>query len=193
MARANGTITRLAAQLDRLAAAHRRQRRIGQSRQQLQPPADPAHVATAPSRHFVPRQSVLGHQCAQQQRFLDAGERTIPRPRQHPQQRRGQVAGPLLDANGVAAETTQCADPAIAVDQHQCLHAATLAILALGGRHHDARHDLAAPLDRLRQPRHRPRFHQPAVGEAQLQAVQVQFDAITRHGATASRAARPSL
>jgi len=40
--------------------------------------------------------------------------------------------------------------------------------LAPGGRHHDARHDLAAPLDRLRQPRHRPRFHQPAVGEAQL-------------------------
>ncbi len=101
--------------------------------------------------------------------------------------------GPLLDANGVAAETTQCADPAIAVDQHQCLHAATLAILALGGRHHDARHDLAAPLDQFRQPRHRSRFHQPAVGEAQLQAVQVQFNAITRHGATASRAARPSL
>ena len=178
---------------EKMTAAHSRQRGIRQSRQQLQPPADPAHVATAPSRHFVPRQSVLGHQCAQQQRFLDAGERTIPRPRQQPQQRRGQVTGPLLDANRVVAETTQRADPAIAVDQHQRLRATTLAILAPGGRYHDARHDLAAPLDRLRQPRHRPRFHQPAVGEAQLQAVQIQFDAITRHGAPASRAGRRSL
>ena len=39
-----------------LAAAHRRQRRIGQSRQQVQAPADPAHVAAAPLRHVVLRQ-----------------------------------------------------------------------------------------------------------------------------------------
>ena len=64
-------------------------------------------------------------QGAQQQRFLDAGERTILRPRQHPQHYRGQVAGPLLHADGVAAKTTQRANPAIVVDQHQDWRAAT--------------------------------------------------------------------
>jgi hypothetical protein len=66
-----------------LAAAHRRQRRIRQARQQLQPPADPAHVAAASSRHVVLGQALPLHQFAQQQGLLDAGEWTILRARQH--------------------------------------------------------------------------------------------------------------
>ena len=104
---------------------------------------------------------------------------TILRARQHPQQRIGQLAGPLLDAGGVAAETTQRGDAPIAVDQHQRFRRRTG---TAGRRHHDAGHDLAAPLDRLGDPRHRPRFHQAAGGEAQVQAVQVKLQMMAVHG-----------
>jgi hypothetical protein len=52
------------------------------------------------------------------------------------------------------------------------------ATLTAGDRHHDARHDLATSLDGVRQPRHRPRFHQAAGGKAQIQPMQVELQAM---------------
>ena len=170
-----------------LARTYRRQRRFRKAHQQLQPPADPTHVAPTPAGQLVLRQALALHQLAQQQRFLDAGERTVLRARQHPQHRFGQPAVPLLDAGGVAAEPAQRGDAAIAVDQHQvfCVRAARLA-----GGHHDAGHDLAATFDGVGDPIHRRRFHQTAGGEAQVEAMQVKLQAMAVHGATASRAAQ---
>ena len=59
------------------AAAHRRQRRIRQTRQQVQAPADPAHIPAAPLCHRVLRQPQPLHQFAQQQGLLDDREPTV--------------------------------------------------------------------------------------------------------------------
>jgi hypothetical protein len=60
-------------------------------------------------------------------------------------------------------EKTKRANPPMSVYKHQRLRVATLAIPALGSRHDDAWHDLAALLDRLRPPRHGLQLHQLAV------------------------------
>ena len=173
-----------------LAGADRRQRRIGQCRQQSQAPADPAHVAPAAARQVVLRQALTLHQLTQQQGFLDAGEPAILCPRQHAQQRFGQVARPLLNPGGVAAEPTQRGDAPIAVDQHSWVSARAG---TTGNRHHDAGDDLATTLDGLGDPRHRLRLHETAAGKAQVQAVQVKIQTMAVHGAIATRAVRASL
>ena len=160
-----------------LARTYRRQRRIGQTRQQLQPPADPADVSPAPASQLVLRQALALHQLAQQQRLLNAGERAILRARQHPQHCLGQAARPLLDGGRVATEPAQRGDAPIAVDQHPWVRTGTA-----GRCRHDAGYDLAAPLDGLGDPRHRLRVHQAAGGEAQVQLVQVKLQAMAVHG-----------
>jgi hypothetical protein len=50
-----------------------------------------------------------------------------------------------------------------------------------GNRHHNAGNELAAALDRMGDPRHGPRFHHAAVGKAQLQAVQIEFQVLAVH------------
>ena len=125
------------------------------------------------------RQALTLHQLTQQQGFLNAGERAVLRARQHPQYRLGQVARPLLDAGGVAAEPTQRGDAPITVDQHPRV---STRAGTTGNRHHDAGHDLATPLDGLGDPRHRLRLHQAAAGKAQVQAVQIKVEATAVHG-----------
>ena len=101
------------------ALAHRAEQGIGQRAQQLQAPADPTHIAPAAPRHLVLAQPLALDQLAQQQRFLDGGQRARLGARQHPEQRLGQIARPALDAGGVAPQSAQRSDAPIAVDQHQ--------------------------------------------------------------------------
>jgi hypothetical protein len=161
------------------AVAHRGQGRIGQSRKQLQAPADPAHITPASSRHVVLRQSQALYQLAYQQGLFDACERTILGARQQTQQRIGHVARPSLNTGGVATKATQCGDAPISVDQHQLFQ---LAPAAAGNGHHNAGNDLTAALDRMGDPRHGARFQQAAAGKAQLQAMQVEVQALAVHG-----------
>jgi hypothetical protein len=161
------------------AVAHRGQGRIRQSRQQLQAPADPAHVTPTSARQIVLGQSQALHQLAYQQGFFDARQWAILRARQQTQQRIGQVAGPLLDAGGVATEATQGGDTPITVDEHQPFAASAG---TAGNRHRNAWNDLPAALDRMGDPRHGARFHQAAASKAQLQAVQIEFQALAVHG-----------
>jgi hypothetical protein len=145
----------------------------------LQAPADPAHIPPTAAGQIVLRQSQALHQLAYQQGLFDAGERAILRARQQTQQRIGQLARPPLDAGGVATEATQGGDTPITVDQHQAFAASAG---TAGNRHHNTQNDLAAALDRMGDPRHGARFHQASAGKAQLQAVQIEFQALAVHG-----------
>jgi hypothetical protein len=153
------------------ALAHRQQGRIRQSGQQLQAPADPTHVPSAPAGQIVLRQPQSLHQLAYQQGLFDAGERAILRARQQTRQRIGQLAGPLFDAGGVATEPTQSGDTPIAVDQHQPFAARAG---TTGNRHHNTGNDLATAFDRMSDPCHGARFDQASASKAQLQTVQVE-------------------
>ncbi|HEX3402922.1 MAG TPA: hypothetical protein VHT74_21610 [Acetobacteraceae bacterium] len=126
---------------------------------------------------IVLRQSQALHQLAYQQGLFNAGEWAVLRARQQTQQRIGQIARPLLDAGGVTAETTQGSDTPITIDQNQ-----PFAASAIGSSHDNARNHLAAALDRMSDPRHGTRFDQAAASKAQLQAVQIEFQALAVHG-----------
>jgi hypothetical protein len=143
------------------------------------PPADPAHVTPASARQIVLGQSQALHQLAYQQGFFDARQWAILRARQQTQQRIGQVAGPLLDVGGVATEATQGGDTPITVDEHQPFAASAG---TAGNRHDNAWNDLPAAFDRMGDPRHGVRFNQAAASKAQLQAVQIEFQALAVHG-----------
>jgi hypothetical protein len=145
----------------------------------LQAPADPTHVTPAAASQIVLRQSQLLHQLAYQQGLFDAGERTVVRARQQTKQGIGQIARPLLDAGGVATEATQGGDTPITVDEHQPFAAS---VGTGGNRHHNTRNDLAAALDRMSDACHGARFDQAAASKAQLQAVQIEFQALAVHG-----------
>jgi hypothetical protein len=85
----------------------------------------------------------------------------------------------LLDAGGVATKTTQSGDTPIPIDEHQPFAASAG---TAGNRHDKTGNDLAAALDRMGDPCHGAWFHQPAASKAQLQTVQIEFQALAVHG-----------
>ena len=78
------------------------------------------------------------------------------------------------DAGGVATKTTQSGDTPIPIDEHQPFAAS---VGTAGNRHDKTGNDLAAALDRMGDPCHGAWFHQAAASKAQLQTVQIEFQA----------------
>lgn len=148
-----------------LRRAHRLQQVLGQCTQQHQTPADPAHIAPTLLGRLALAQSVGVDQLAQQQRFLDRGERARHRVRQHLCQRLVQRATPTLHQRRVAPQARQRLYAPITIDQHQRG--------AAGLGRGNARHQLPILVNRVGQPLHRPRVHDAHAGKAQLQAVQI--------------------
>ena len=100
-------------------------------------------------------------------------------PRQHAEHRLGQIARPAFDPRGVAAEPAQRGDAPIAVNQNQTLPALQNFDRRIG--HCNARHNLATPLNRARNPLDRSRFRHTRTGKAQIEAVQIESQALRVH------------
>ena len=128
------------------------------------------------------RQPQALHELAQQQRLFDRREKPALVAGQQAEEGFGQITRPTLDPRRVAAEPAQGGDAAIAIDQNQTSAALPGVDRRIG--HRNARHDLAAALDRTRNPLHRAWLHQAGAGKAQLQAMQIKIQARCIHAAT---------
>jgi hypothetical protein len=159
---------------------HRNKNRVRKSRKQLQSPADPADIAPAAAGDRVLRQPQPLDQFPNQQRFFDRRPWAALTARQHAEHRGGQIARPVFDSGGVAAEPAQRGDAPIAVNQNQTLPALQNFDRRIG--HRNARDNLATALDRARKPLDRERFRHTRTGKAQIQAVQIEIQALRVHG-----------
>jgi hypothetical protein len=159
---------------------HRNKNRVRKSRKQLRSSADPADIAPAASGDRVLRQPQALHQFTNQLRFFDRRPLAALRPRQDAEHRLGQIARPAFDPRRVAAEPAQRGDAPIAVDQNQRLPALQNLDRRIG--HRNARDNLAAALDRARNPLDRQRFRYTRTGKAQIQAVQIEIQPLRVHG-----------
>jgi hypothetical protein len=103
--------------------------------------------------------------------------------RHHTEHTRGQITRPTLDTRGVATEPAQRGDAPIAVNQNQTLAALQNLDRRIG--HRNARDNLAAALDGTGDPLDRARLSHACAGKAQIQAVEVEIQALGVHGHTA--------
>jgi hypothetical protein len=163
--------------------AHRGKSGVRQSRKQLQPSADPAHIAPATASDLVLRQSQALHQFADQQCLFDRRERTALSARYDPENGRGQVARPPLNTRGVATEPAQRGNAPIAVNQHQTLVA--LQNFDWRVNHRNAGDKLATALNGTGDPLDRTRLGDAGADKAQIQAMQVEIQALRVHGSNA--------
>lgn len=165
-----------------LTVAHGSEGRLGQPGEQLQPPAHPTDIASAPASQFVLGQPQTLDELAQEQRLLDRGEAAPLGAAEHGDDGLGEVTGPAFDAGGIATEPAQGRDAPIAVDQYQSL------AICIG--HGNAGDQLAAPLDGAGEVLDRARLHEARIGKAQFHAVQVEFQVlrVETHGATVAAA-----
>jgi hypothetical protein len=120
------------------------------------------------------------NQFADQQRLFDRRKATALSARHHTEHARGQITRPTLDAHGVATDPAQRGDAPIAVNQNQTL--ATLHNFDWRIGHCNTGDNLAAALDRTRDPLDRARLSHAGAGEAQIQAVEVEIQALSVHG-----------